>query len=164
MSTAIAKNLMPEMKLLGMLSAFDKALHDATRDQSSHQQRPSIRCCGGGVRLSAGEKNRLPPDQSRQVHPAPGVRRHRLHRLSLDHRKRRSKSSTACSGCTTPASGTLDRPDRRRQDLHCSGCGPTRLCLRQVGAVHDPHHVAGEPRARTFQRHVPALPRQARQT
>src|SRR6266403_1240734 len=38
MSTAIAKNLMAEMKLLGMLAAFDKALSDATRDQSSHSE------------------------------------------------------------------------------------------------------------------------------
>ena len=38
MSTAIAKNLMAEMKLLGMLAAFDKTLSDATRDQSSHSE------------------------------------------------------------------------------------------------------------------------------
>ena len=36
MSTAIARNLMAEMKLLGMLGAFDKVLHDATRDQVSY--------------------------------------------------------------------------------------------------------------------------------
>jgi DNA replication protein DnaC len=38
MSTAIAKNLMAEMKLLGMLSAFDKVLHEATRDKSSYSE------------------------------------------------------------------------------------------------------------------------------
>jgi DNA replication protein DnaC len=38
MSTAIAKNLMAEMKLLGMLGAFDKVLNDATRDQSSYSE------------------------------------------------------------------------------------------------------------------------------
>jgi DNA replication protein DnaC len=38
MSTAIAKNLMAEMKLLGMLGAFDKALNDATRDKSSYSE------------------------------------------------------------------------------------------------------------------------------
>src|SRR6185503_7393927 len=38
MSTAIAKNLMVEMKLLGMLAAFDKALSDATRDQISYSE------------------------------------------------------------------------------------------------------------------------------
>ena len=38
MSTAIARNLMAEMKLLGMLGAFDKLLHDATRDQSSYSE------------------------------------------------------------------------------------------------------------------------------
>jgi hypothetical protein len=38
MSTAIAKNLMAEMKLLGMLGAFDKVLNDSTRDQSSYSE------------------------------------------------------------------------------------------------------------------------------
>ena len=38
MSTAIAKNLMAEMKLLGMLGAFDKVLTDSTRDQSSYSE------------------------------------------------------------------------------------------------------------------------------
>ena len=36
MSTAIAKNLMAEMKLLGMMHAFDEAVSDATRDQASY--------------------------------------------------------------------------------------------------------------------------------
>lgn len=38
MSIAVAKNLMAEMKLLGMLSAFDKVVADATRDQSSYSE------------------------------------------------------------------------------------------------------------------------------
>ena len=38
MSTAIAKNLMAEMKLFGMLATFDKVLSDATRDQSSYSE------------------------------------------------------------------------------------------------------------------------------
>lgn len=38
MSTTIAKNLMAEMKLLGMLSAFDKVLHEATRDKPSYSE------------------------------------------------------------------------------------------------------------------------------
>jgi DNA replication protein DnaC len=38
MSTAIAKNLMAEMKLLGMLGTFEKALSDATRDQISYSE------------------------------------------------------------------------------------------------------------------------------
>ena len=33
MSTAIAKNLMAEMKLFGMLAAYDQVITDATRDQ-----------------------------------------------------------------------------------------------------------------------------------
>jgi DNA replication protein DnaC len=38
MSTAIAKNLMAEMKLLGMLGTFEKALSDAARDQTSYSE------------------------------------------------------------------------------------------------------------------------------
>ena len=38
MSTAVAKNLMAEMKLLGMLAAFDKVVADATRDQTSYSE------------------------------------------------------------------------------------------------------------------------------
>jgi DNA replication protein DnaC len=38
MSTAIAKNLMAEMKLLGMLGAFEQLLSDATRDQSGYSE------------------------------------------------------------------------------------------------------------------------------
>jgi DNA replication protein DnaC len=38
MSTAIAKNLMADMKLLGMLAAFDTALTEATRDKISYSE------------------------------------------------------------------------------------------------------------------------------
>ena len=38
MSTAVAKNLMAEMKLLGMLPAFEKLLTEATRDQISYTE------------------------------------------------------------------------------------------------------------------------------
>lgn len=38
MSTAMAKNLMAEMKLLGMLAAFEKILPDATRDKVSYSE------------------------------------------------------------------------------------------------------------------------------
>ena len=38
MSTAIARNLMAEMKLPGMLAAFDKTVTDATRDQVSYSE------------------------------------------------------------------------------------------------------------------------------
>src|SRR5208282_6612306 len=38
MSTAIAKNLMAEMKLLGMFAAFDQSVTDATRDQTSYTE------------------------------------------------------------------------------------------------------------------------------
>lgn len=38
MSTAIAKNLMAEMKLLGMFAAYDRAVTDATRDQTGYSE------------------------------------------------------------------------------------------------------------------------------
>ena len=38
MSTAIAKNLMAEMKLLGMFAAYDQATTDATRDQTGYSE------------------------------------------------------------------------------------------------------------------------------
>ena len=38
MSTAIARNLMAEMKLLGMLSAFDAALTEATESKASYTE------------------------------------------------------------------------------------------------------------------------------
>ena len=38
MSIAIAKNLMAEMKLLGMLAAFDQTLANATRDQTGYSE------------------------------------------------------------------------------------------------------------------------------
>ena len=38
MSTAVAKNLMAEMKLLGMFAAFDQSVSDATRDQTSYTE------------------------------------------------------------------------------------------------------------------------------
>lgn len=38
MSTAVAKNLMAEMKLLGMMGRFEQALNAATRDQASYTE------------------------------------------------------------------------------------------------------------------------------
>jgi DNA replication protein DnaC len=38
MSTAVAKNLMVDMKLLGMFAAFDQAMTSATRDQTSYTE------------------------------------------------------------------------------------------------------------------------------
>jgi DNA replication protein DnaC len=38
MSTAVARNHMADMKLLGMLGAFDQAIAEATRDQSSYTE------------------------------------------------------------------------------------------------------------------------------
>ncbi|MBK7252210.1 MAG: ATP-binding protein [Gammaproteobacteria bacterium] len=52
---------------------------------------------------------------------------------------------------------------RRRQDVHRPGHRAPCLRLRHVGAVHDAHHLARESGTGPLQRHLPALPRQARQ-
>src|ERR1022692_1204999 len=153
MSTAIARNLMAEMKLLGMLGAFDKLLHDATRDQSSYSEL-----------LDALLQAEADYRQERKTgyRTAAGVRGHRLHRQSLDHQDadQRALQSAVAARC---ASGALDRPDRRRQDLSRSGRRTARLCLRQIGAVHDLDHLAGESRSRALQRRLPQIPRQTGQ-
>jgi hypothetical protein len=82
MSTAIAKNLMAEMKLLGMFAAFDQSVSDATRDQTSLHRVPRY-AAPGRMRLSARAQNRV-SHQGGQVHAAPGVRGHRLHRQPID--------------------------------------------------------------------------------
>ena len=38
MSTAVAKNLMADMKLFGMLGVFEQSITDATRDQTSYTE------------------------------------------------------------------------------------------------------------------------------
>jgi len=38
MSTAMTRHLLAELKLLGMIGAFDKALNEATEDQTSHSE------------------------------------------------------------------------------------------------------------------------------
>ena len=57
MSTAIAKNLMAEMKLLGMFGAFDDIIASATRDQISYTE----------------FLDTLLSDQGRQVHVTTGL-------------------------------------------------------------------------------------------
>ena len=99
MSTAIAKNLMAEMKLLGMLSAFDKVLHEATRDKPSYselldallqaeadyrqERKPAIASKPPSSRCARHSRTSTSPPVARSV-------------------KRRSRNSTACSGCTMP--------------------------------------------------------------
>jgi len=66
------QNLMAEMKLLGMLAAFDKALSDATRDQSSHSELvDTLLQAECDYRQERKTGSRI---KAAQVHPAPGVR------------------------------------------------------------------------------------------
>ena len=160
MSTAIAKNLMAEMKLLGMLGTFEKALSDATRDQISYsefldmllqaeadyrQERKT------GYRVKAAKFTLRPAFEdidftaSRSISKAQIKELYSLHWLN-DARPR-----------------AIDRPNRRRQDLYRPGHGAARLRLRQIGPLSDTYDVVGEPRAREIQWNVPPIPRQARQ-
>jgi hypothetical protein len=38
MNTAVSRNLMAEMKLIGMLDVFDQAVTDATRDKTGYTE------------------------------------------------------------------------------------------------------------------------------
>ena len=134
MSTAIAKNLMAEMKLLGMLAAFDKALTDATRDQTSYSE---------FARYAAAGRSRLSPGTQRPAIASkpPSSRCARRSRTSTSppaarSPRRRSRNSTA-SVAERCSAGAADRSDRCRQDLHRPGGRPARLRLRQIGAVHE---------------------------
>jgi hypothetical protein len=75
MSTAVAKNMMAEMKLLGMIDAFDQVLTDATRDQTSYTEFLD-------TLLQAEYDSRT--STSPLLDPSA---------------KRKSRSSTACTGC-----------------------------------------------------------------
>jgi hypothetical protein len=65
-STAMTRNLMAEMKLLGMLNAFDKTVTDATRDQVSYTEFLDALTAGGGrlpwrARRAAAPEGRQTP-------------------------------------------------------------------------------------------------------
>jgi len=95
MSTAVARNLMAEMKLLGMFAAFDQTITNATRDQTSYtefldtllqaeadyrQERKT------GYRIKAAKFTLRPRSKISTSPPA------------ARSAKRRSRSSTACNG------------------------------------------------------------------
>jgi hypothetical protein len=89
MSTAIAKNLMADMKLLGMFGAFEQSVVDATRDQTSYSEFLD-------TLLQAEADYRQERKTGSRIKAAKFT-------LSTSPRadpsaKRRSRSSTACSG------------------------------------------------------------------
>jgi hypothetical protein len=101
MSIAIAKNLMADMKLLGMLAAFYKVVAEATRDQTSYSELLDAPLQAetdyrqerkAGNRLKTAKRSPCAP-LSRTSTLLPVDR-------SLGHR---SKKSTVCSGYTMRA-------------------------------------------------------------
>jgi DNA replication protein DnaC len=160
MSTAIAKNLMAEMKLLGMFAAYDQAIADATRDQTSYSEFLDTLLAGRG-RLSPRAQNRL-PHQSRQVHLRPAFE-------DIDFTASRSISKAQIKELYSLQWLNDARPVlligqtgvgktfiAQATGLHACACGKSVLYMTVTT-------LAGECRARPIQRHVPALSRQARQ-
>jgi len=126
MSTAVAKNLMAEMKLLGMLGAFDKILADATRDKTSYsefldallqaecdyrQERKT------GYRIKAAKFTLRPAFEDIDFTASRSITK---------TQNQRTLQPALAAGCPT---GTADRPDRCRQDLSSlrrRDCTPVR--------------------------------------
>ena len=160
MSIAVAKNLMAEMKLLGMLSAFDKVVADATRDLSSYSELLDTllqaeagyreeRKTGYGVKVTKFTLRPAIEDidftASRLITKAQVKG---LYGLQWLHDAR----PVLLIGQTGVGKTFLS-----------PGCGAAYLRLRQVCAVHDADHLGGEPGTGALQRHESALPRRARQ-
>jgi hypothetical protein len=127
MSTAIAKNLMAEMKLLGMFAAFDQSVSDATRDQTSYTEfLDTLLQAEADYRQERKTGYRI---KAAKFTLRPGVRRHRLHCQSVDQQGTDQGALRHAMARRGP-SGAADRPDRRRQDVHRASHRATRLCLR----------------------------------
>src|SRR5439155_6811927 len=140
------KNLMAEMKLLGMLAAFDKTLSDATRDQSSHSELiDTLLQAECDYRQERKTGNRIKAAKF-TLRSAFG---HRLHRQPLDQQDADQRALQPAMAARRQT-GAPDRPDRRRQNLPRPGRGTACLRLQQIRAVYDADHVAREPRARTL--------------
>jgi hypothetical protein len=95
MSTAAARNLMAEMKLLGMFAAFDQTVTNATRDQTSYTEfLDTLLQAEGDYR-----QERKPAIGSRSP-SSPCARRSKISTSPPAARlaKLRSRNSTACNG------------------------------------------------------------------
>ena len=133
MSTAIAKNLMAEMKLLGMLSAFDTAVTDATRDQSSYSELLDTL-----LQAEADYRQERRPATASKPPSSPCAQRSRISTSPPLARspRRRSKNSTACSGCTMPVrycligqTGVGKTFIAQAAGLHACACGKSVLYM-----------------------------------
>ena len=160
MSTAIAKNLMAEMKLLGMLSAFDKVLHEATRDKPSYSELLD-------ALLQAEADYRQERKTGYRIKAAKFTLRPAFEDIDLTAARSISKTQIK-----ELYSLQWLRDARPLLLIGQTGVGKTFIaqaaglhaCLRQIRAVHDAHDLARESGAGPQQRRLPALPRQARQT
>ena len=161
MSTAIAKNLMAEMKLLGMFAAYDQAITDATRDQIGYsefldtllqaetdyrQERKT------GCRIKSAKFTLRPAFEDIDFTASRSISKAQIKELySLAVAERRTAR-------------TVDRPNRCGQDLPRTGHRIAYVRVRPLRVVHDGHNLVGECRTRPIQRHLLTLPRQGRQT
>ena len=127
MSTAIAKNLMAEMKLLGMFAAFDQSVTDATRDQTSYTEFLD-------TLLQAEADYRQERKTGYRIKAAKFTLRPAFEDIDFTASRSISKAQIKeLYGMQWLAEGSpraADRPDRRGQDVHRAGHRTARLCLR----------------------------------
>jgi IstB-like ATP binding protein len=139
MSTAIAKNLMAEMKPLGMFAAFDQCVVDATRDQTSYSGFIDML-------LQAESDCRQKRKTGYRIKPPKFTLRPAFE--DIDFTRQPFDQQSANQGAVWSsvgdrgAPGAADRSNRRRQDLHRAGHEASCLCLRQIRSLHDRHDLA----------------------
>jgi DNA replication protein DnaC len=161
MSTAVARNLMAEMKLLGMFEAFDRLVTDATRDQWSCtdfldamlQAECDYRGDRKTKRRIKAAKFALRPafedfdfSASRSITKAQIKDLYSLHWLA-------EARPVLLIGQTGVGKTFI----AQAVGLHACASGKSVLYMTL-------HHVAGESGAGALGRHVPEVPRQARKT
>jgi hypothetical protein len=156
----MTRNLMAEMKLLGMLNAFDKTVTDATRDQVSYTE-----FLDALLQAEADYRGERAAQRRLKAAKLPV-------RVCLDDFDYTAHRSITKTQIREPAESRLaqrgataahHRADRRRQVLHRPSDRAAGLSARPLRPLHERHHLARELSSRSLQRYVPAVPRQARQ-
>lgn len=139
MSTALAKNLMAEMKLLGMMSAFDQTVSDATRDQTSYTEFLD-------TLLQAESDYRQERKTGHRIKAARFTLRPSFE--DFDFTASRSISKAQIKEIYSLNWLREGRPllligqNGVGKTFIAQAVGLTRLCQRLLGAVHDGHDVA----------------------
>ena len=160
MSIAIAKNQMAEMKLLGMLAAFDQSARRCHARSNQLQRVPRYRCCRPKPIIG---KNARPATASR---PPSSPLRPAFE--DFDFTASRSITKAQIKELYSLQWLTDARPVlligqtgvgktfiAQAAGLHACACGKSVLYMSSP--------LAREPRARSLQRHLSSLPRQTRQ-